>query len=123
MKLYTSVAPQALSHLPRPGRNPAYRAWIRKQPCCVTGQNWSVECCHTGPRGLGQRASDLDCIPLTRKLHTGDRKQALDRIDRAEFETLHGISIACTIQHLQALAVAEGIDLTPTPVRSQKKAR
>ena len=50
-----------------PTRDPKYLAFIRKQPCvaCMGGAwLWPVEAAHIGVRGLGQKSSDLETIPL-----------------------------------------------------------
>jgi hypothetical protein len=42
----------------------AYRAFIRRQACiCCGSQKW-IECAHVGPRGLGQKCSDYETLPL-----------------------------------------------------------
>ncbi len=48
----------------KPVRDPAYRRFIRSLPCAACGKSRFIECAHTGPHGLSQKASDLDCIPL-----------------------------------------------------------
>ena len=118
MRTATRISPQSLTHLPRPGRNPAYLRFMRRQACCVTGQNWGVEACHTGPRGLSQKADDLETIPLIRKLHRGGEK-SYHVLGRVEFEFVHGIWIAKTILYYQALAISQGVDLTPVPLKSK----
>jgi len=111
--------PSSLTQLPRPGVNLAYRAWIRKQPCCVSGRQWGIEAAHTGSRGLSQRADDLSCIPLYRNLHRGydDSYHTLGKI---RFEEYWGINIEREIQRLQARAVACGISLTCEPKIKRK---
>ena len=53
----------------KPVRDPLYKRSIKSLPCCACGKSWNVDPAHTGPHGLGQKASDLDCIPLCRKCH------------------------------------------------------
>ena len=58
--LYTGVAPL---------RDEAYRRWIRSFACVVCGQRYGIEAAHTGPHGIGQKASDYSCIPLCKEHH------------------------------------------------------
>ena len=108
------VQPQTLLQLPRPGQNPAYRAWVRKQPCCVCQANWGIEFAHTGPRGLRQKANDLDGIPLCRKHHQWG-KGSYHALGRVRFEAYHQISIQDVIASLNRNAQVCGIDLWPVP--------
>ncbi len=115
MSLAYRYPPSSLTQLPRPGRNLAYRAWVRKQPCLVTGVTWNIEFAHTGPRGLGQKANDLDGIPLNREVH-----REYHAWGRVRFESVYGIDIGQEIQVLQARAVACGISLTCEPKVKRK---
>lgn len=63
----------------RMGRNPAYLAWIRTLPCVCceqllrslrSEQCGPTEAAHVGERGLSQKSSDLETIPLCRWHHT-----------------------------------------------------
>ncbi len=52
-----------------PVKDPAYLEWIRTQPCCICErlgvlQEGSTEAAHVGDRGLGQKCSDLEALPL-----------------------------------------------------------
>jgi hypothetical protein len=80
----------------KPVRDPEYRRYVRSQPCCVSGKSWSVEACHTGPHGMNQKACDLSCIPLTRKLH-----QEYDASPRV-FAERHGLDVAAVVARLCA---------------------
>lgn len=42
----------------------AYLRFIRKLPCLVCGRLKYVEAAHVGMRGLGQKCSDRECLPL-----------------------------------------------------------
>ena len=44
-------------------RYPEYMAWIAEQPCCICGA-WPVEVAHVGARGMSQKCSDLETLPL-----------------------------------------------------------
>ena len=49
-----------------------YRKFIRSLGCCAEACPLALkpaDCCHTGPRALGTRSSDLNCIPLCRRHH------------------------------------------------------
>lgn len=46
--------------------NKAYKEFIKKQPCCITGQ-FDVDPHHT--KSVGSGGSDLTLIPLTHELH------------------------------------------------------
>ena len=121
MRAY-QIDPRPLLQSRKPVRNRAYLKFIRSQPCCVTGQNWGVEACHTGPHGLDQKATDLDAIPLIPELHrTGD--YALDKLGREGFEQHWGINIATVIETMQTRAEASGITLVPPEKKGMGKAR
>lgn len=48
-------------------RNRAYLAWLRMQPCCITGKTIGVEAAHVrrgNGGGMGIKPSDLRALPL-----------------------------------------------------------
>ena len=47
----------------------AYLAWIRKLPCICCGTIFRVEAAHVGRRGLGQKCSDREALPICEKHH------------------------------------------------------
>lgn len=51
-----------------PARSRKYLDWIRLQRCAVSGA-FRPEAAHTGDRGLGQKASDFNAIPLSAEWH------------------------------------------------------
>ena len=57
----------------QPARDPKYLAWIRTLPCVCcklitfrnfTPQKWPNEAAHVGDRGLRQKCSDYETLPL-----------------------------------------------------------
>jgi hypothetical protein len=77
-----------------PVRSEAYRRWIATLPCFACGIEGYSQAAHPNyGRGLGQKASDLDCFPLccTRPGHMGhhyehDNLIGMDRETRRELE-------------------------------------
>ena len=94
------VVTRPLLRSTKPVRSPQYLAWIRKQPSVVS-HLWPVEACHTGIHGLKQKASDLDCIPLTKREHA-----AFDK-DPQAFVALHGLDIGKLIVEFNQRYVRE----------------
>jgi hypothetical protein len=54
-------------------RDPAYMAWVRRQPCCARVFSHlcsgPIEADHAGRRSAGRKADDRTCIPLCRRHH------------------------------------------------------
>lgn len=58
----------------KPERDPQYLKFIRSLFCMVCSRQWGIEAAHFGPHGIGQKASDLDTLPLCHRCHrTGPR--------------------------------------------------
>ena len=77
---------------PKPARSTKYLEFIRAQPCAVYGGRRGVEAAHTGPHGLGAKASDTSAIPLCAEDHrTGPR--SYHRLGPAAFEAVNSVSI------------------------------
>lgn len=53
----------------KPTRKPAYLQWIKRFPCVGCGTTRMVDPSHTGRHGYGQRADDLDALPMCRTCH------------------------------------------------------
>jgi len=54
-----------------PLRSPAYRKWLRSQPCMVTGRT-PCDPHHVklfGNGGMGIKPPDNDCVPLAHEVH------------------------------------------------------
>ncbi len=78
-----------------PARSADYRAWIRKQPSCLTGA-YGCEAAHTGDDGgMSQKASDLTCVPLTAVEH-----REYHSIGRAAMERKYGVSFSGLVEEL-----------------------
>lgn len=101
------VASQSLIQLPRPIHNRAYRKFVSGLPCSSCGQNWWVDPHHIGPRGCGQKASDLDTVPLCRKCH-----DLCHDLGPSKFQILKALDFGKIVADLQALALAQGLDLS-----------
>ena len=48
---------------PHTDKDPAYIAWIRRQPCVITGRS-PCEAHHTETGGMGMKGSDYSAVPL-----------------------------------------------------------
>jgi len=85
------VSPGPLYTKEKPVRDPEYRRFIKRLPCLGCLKSWGVDPAHTGPHGIGQKASDLSCIPLCRRCH-----QEFDA-DPQGFAETHKIDIAAEV--------------------------
>lgn len=53
----------------KPSRSVAYLQHVRQHDCCNCGAFGPSDPDHVGPRGVGQKTSDYNCIPLCRACH------------------------------------------------------
>ena len=53
----------------KPARSKARLAFIRSLPCVISGRTHRIEACHVGHRGMGQKASDFETIPMYALYH------------------------------------------------------
>jgi hypothetical protein len=79
------VAARAYESL-KPVRDDAYLRWIRSWPCLVCSTRRRIEAAHTGPHGIGQKASDTSCIPLCAEHHAELHRGVLDFQERYRIE-------------------------------------
>lgn len=87
------VKSRAMYHGVPPVRDREYLAFIRKLCCVVCGSYRLVEAAHFGPHGMGQRASDLDVLPLCLKHHrTGP--QSYHTLGARRFVEAHQLNVA-----------------------------
>lgn len=71
----------------KPWRSKKYLKWVRSQPCCITGRTDNIVAHHittAKSRGMGTKADDFFCIPLTSETHQ------LLHSDPLEFEIMYG---------------------------------
>jgi hypothetical protein len=90
----------------KPVRDREYLSYIRQFHCVGCGTlTMPREAMHTGPRGLGQKASDLDALPGCRKCH-----EVLHAIGPKKFQYARNIDfLALTklFQHLYRIEFPE----------------
>jgi hypothetical protein len=80
------VATRAIYQPLQPVRDEAYRRFIRSWPCLVCSTRRQVEAAHTGPHGIGQKASDASCIPLCREHHAEMHQGVLEFQERYQID-------------------------------------
>lgn len=61
----------------KPARSKDHLAFVRSLPCCVSGRTFGVEAAHVGRRGLGQKCSDFETIPLNALYHREQHRVGL----------------------------------------------
>lgn len=89
-------------YVPRkPALNFRYRAFVRSFSCVACGSLRYIEAAHTGPRGLGQKANDMDCIPLCAKCHR-IKVKSFHALGAVRFFEFHGLLISEIIEFLQS---------------------
>jgi|SRR5208337_183137 len=66
----------------KPVRDPAYLAFIRSLPCAVCFRTRNVEAAHVGRRGMGQKSSDRETIPLCSLHHREQHRIGLRQFSR-----------------------------------------
>lgn len=67
----------------KPARSKEHLVFIRSLPCCVSGRSWGVEAAHVGRRGMGQKCSDFETIPLNSLFHREQHQMGLRAFCRA----------------------------------------
>lgn len=83
-----------------PARDPKYLAWVRTLPCLVSDcRRGPIEVNHIGRRGMSQRSSDYETVPLCRFHH----RQFHDK-GRKWFEEHHGVELRA-----MAVKLREGV--------------
>ena len=109
----------------KPERNPRYLAWIRTLECIVCSwwrnapelyrrkglwlQTTPTEAAHTGPHGIGQKASDYTCIPLCKEHHTEGR-ESYHKLGERKFRAKHGLIVVKLTEALRARYEAQRRD-------------
>lgn len=95
--------------------DPKYRAFVRTFACVVCShgalvlyvdsdrnQQSSTECCHVGLRGLGQRCSDIESLPLCAFAHHTRGVWSVHTLGK-RFWSHHGLSRGSLLAELQDL--------------------
>lgn len=95
MRCYRPLRRQSLKPRRNQINDPAYRRWIKSQPCLVSEQCWGpIDPHHVGHYGRG-RDNDYNAVPLCRRHH--DIAHDLKRLD---FESRYGVSFEAAIAGL-----------------------
>lgn len=76
----------------KPARSKEHLAFVRSLPCCVSGRTFCVEAAHVGRRGMGQKCSDFETIPLNALYH---REQ--HRIGLRAFQRIYELDIPAVL--------------------------
>jgi hypothetical protein len=63
---------------------------MSRNPCCICGA-WPVHVAHVGPRGYGQKCSDLETLPLCEEHHIHGHPESHHTLQK-KFQEFHGIS-------------------------------
>ncbi len=92
--------PGALYRRQEPVRDPAYLKYLRQLPCVTCGTSRRRrEAAHIGAHGIGQKASDLDALPLCRECHsTGAR--SLHKLGPEKFWEAHPFADRPALQRM-----------------------
>ena len=73
-------------------RDYKYLAFIRKLCCCDCGSFRCVEAAHFGAHGMGQKASDLDALPLCLRCHRTGPK-SYHTLGARRFRDVHELDV------------------------------
>ena len=97
LRILSSVAselrPRPIYKPEKPVRDPRYLAFLRRFCCVVCSSFRFVEAAHFGPHGIGQKASDLDALPLCRWCHRTGPK-SYHKLGARRFVEVHQLNVA-----------------------------
>ncbi len=79
----------------KPVRDPAFLAFIRSLPCSICYRTRGVEAAHIGRRGMSQKSSDREAIPLCSLHH-----QEQHRIGLRQFSKSYELDIPALVEQL-----------------------
>ena len=97
MRIASKVALNPIYQRGKPVRDRAYLQFVKRFACVACCSTRCVDPAHTGPHAMGQKASDLDVIPLCRKCHD------LFDADPKGFASKNGLDIPALIRGFIAL--------------------
>jgi hypothetical protein len=79
--------------LPKPPtRNKRFLAFLRLFPCICCGSCRRIESAHFGPHAIGQKADDMDALPLCEACHRTGPK-AYHKLGPVDFALVHCLDI------------------------------
>ena len=90
----------------------AYWDWIRAQPCAVCGVRRGIEAAHVGLRGLAQKCSGWEVIPLCKKHHARGLPESHHELGK-RFWIFHNLDRYGLIRKYRTLYSLGTITLTP----------
>lgn len=105
------LTPRPIYQPDPPARDPKYLTFLRRLCCVVCGAFRWVEAAHFGPRGMGQKASDYDALPLCRRCHrTG--VGSYHELGARRFVEVHSLNVQlhqrqCRAGYRRTLTLAE----------------
>jgi 5-methylcytosine-specific restriction endonuclease McrA len=76
----------------KPSRSAAYLQHVREHDCCNCGAPGPSDPDHVGSRGVGQKTSDFNCVPLCRTCH----RYRTDKNVLPDSPTINGVTYECT---------------------------
>ena len=80
-----------------PTRSPQHLAFVRTLPCSVCGRTRGVQAAHApGSRGMGQKRSDLETLPLCAAHH-----EEQHRIGWPRFTQTYGLDVQAILRELR----------------------
>ena len=79
----------------KPVRDPAFLAFVRSLPCSICYRTRGVEAAHIGRRGMAQKSSDREAIPLC-SLHHKEQH----RIGMKRFAESYALDIPALVEQL-----------------------
>ena len=97
MSYILEIAARAMYRFRKPVRDSKYRSFLRRFPCVVCQSTRWIEAAHFGPHGIGQKASDLDGLPLCAHCHRVSPK-SYHRLGAREFIRVHNLDVEGLIQ-------------------------
>lgn len=96
----SQINPRPIYKSEPPVRDPQYLKFLRKLPCIVCFSSRTVESAHFGDRGMGQRSSDYDALPLCVKCHRMGPK-SYHVLGGRRFIEVHGLNVKAHQERLQ----------------------
>ncbi len=79
---------------------PHYLAWVRKQPCVVTGRTSGIEAHHLVLKSRGKASLDIFAVPLSKELHDPNFPQGYHSLGHEKFERKYKVDLRLCALHL-----------------------